>query len=454
MQAQTSMEVHQKDGTTVSIPIDRIDNVTFGERELEKLDNQYDIKGDIQAIGSVVATKGESNYVFSLYTEEGITQADATPAMKLTIPAEELGNAIDLATADPETVSVQIGEEKASLTGTLTVSFDKFKLNAIIALEANDAYLYPVRAAYRGGYTLNYASSNTFSVTPVEGTPASYTIPAVLRVKPAAAGQSVGIAFSDVEATNAEGMLQGSHAVWFTLAASKFNSSIDLAADKESYTMKFIDYATGTVYENIASGSLTTEQITDEKVYFKLEATLEDGTAFAADFYGTATDVESLDAMIPNPVLPNVFCYYNADGEQASEEEIVTVKYEKTTDGFHKLYFLQENGSTMDNYNTPQLQFSDALVNVGNIDLANLQANVGFSIKFKTIQLSSPDDKYGGYSPVPDNGTLNIAYDEATGTYTVYLEATNSYNMPAMEGYHGGDNTKVVISYKGTTEPK
>lgn len=451
------MEVHQKDGTTVSIPVDRIDNVTFGERQLETLNNQYDIKGNIQAIDSVAVTKSVTDYVFSLYTKEDATQAEPVPAMKLTIPVEELGNTIDLAMADPEKVSVQVGEEKLNLTGSLKVSFDKFKINAIITLEADDAYLYPVRAAYRGAYTLDYDADNTFSVTPTEGTPATYTIPTVLRMKPAAAGQSVGIAFGDVETTNAEGMLQANHAVWFTLAASKFNSTIDLAADKESYTMKFIDYATGTVYENIASGSLTTEQIEAEKVYFKLEATLEDGTAFAAEFYGAATDVESLEAMIPNPVLSNKFLYYNSDGVVETEKEIATVEYEKVTstsgDSYHKLYFVPENGSSMDTWNTPQLQFGDALVNAGNIDLAVLEKNVGFQLRYRAIQLYSNDDGYHGYSPIPDNGVLNIAYDEATGVYTIYLEVVNSNITPAF-GTAGGDNTKVVISYKGTVVNK
>ena len=54
-----------------------------------------------------------------------------------------------------------------------------------------------------------------------------------------------------------------------------------------------------------------------------------------------------------------------------------------------------------------------------------------------------------GYGNIPNNGTLTITKDES-GNYTISLDVRNKYSNNYTE--NGGDNTRLVLDFKGSVE--
>lgn len=454
--AQQVMTVHQKDGTVKTFPLTEVDQVTFDKATLPKLDNQYAVDSDVKSVGTVFMTKQSYDNEFALYQESGLTEQTPDKAMLvITLPDSLIGQTIDLTKVDYNTVTIAPGADADYYDfaeGTLKVSFDKFGNKVTFALESQTTTGSYVRLAYTGAFVRAYKADNAFIVAPQGQSGFRYNIASVLRVKPATTGAATQLAFGDATATTAEGLKQSHAAVWFTVSAAKLNSSLDLATDKASYTLRYIDYATGTTQENtVASGTLTTAQADGDKVYFSLFATLEDGTFLQARYYGTVTDVDQLDEMVPTPVLPNKVMSYDADGNLQVDQAILSLKYEESKYSGRKFYFATEGGNLKDPMATPVMQFSDALVNAGKIELANLKDGDGFYFQYKGVTLASPEAKYYGYMNNPNNGTLTITLD-ADGNYDIYLDVTNKYNTPGMNVTNGGDGTRIVLSYKGKAE--
>jgi len=283
----------------------------------------------------------------------------------------------------------------------------------------------------------------------------------VFRIKPAATGDATAFAFGNVAATTPDGLLSGNNAVWFSVSAAKVNTVIDLATDAGSYTFKYIDYATGTVYEEVTSGTITTAQTDGDKVYFTIDATLADGTIISGEYYGTVTDVESLDVLIPEVQYGNVILFYDSDGNETVNQEITEVKYSTSKDYTYSvsvttLYFAPEGSNISDPQACPQLSFTEQLVNAGKLNLVDLEDGSLFKINYKSMQLTSHDDKkYYGYSTYPDNGTVEISRDDE-GNYKVLLEVVNSYTTSNYNGETttGGNNSKLILSYKGAVTAK
>ena len=50
---------------------------------------------------------------------------------------------------------------------------------------------------------------------------------------------------------------------------------------------------------------------------------------------------------------------------------------------------------------------------------------------------------------MPNNGTLTVSKDE-NGVYEILLDVTNKYTNTNVS--NGGDNTRIVVNYKGTFE--
>ena len=71
-----------------------------------------------------------------------------------------------------------------------------------------------------------------------------------------------------------------------------------------------------------------------------------------------------------------------------------------------------------------------------------LVANAGI------IQLQSYAAGHG-YGNMPNNGTLTVSKDE-NGVYEILLDVTNKYTNSYTT--NGGDNTRIVVNYKGTFE--
>ena len=97
-----------------------------------------------------------------------------------------------------------------------------------------------------------------------------------------------------------------------------------------------------------------------------------------------------------------------------------------------------------------EVKVGSDLINAGEIDLANVGQEKVFDIKYNAggIQLQSYAAGYG-YGNMPNNGTLTVSKDE-NGVYEILLDVTNKYTNNYTS--NGGDNTRIVVNYKGTFE--
>lgn len=443
--AQTRvMTVFKKDGTKQTFRVAQVDSVAFEEKQQPDLSAQMAINDSVISIAKVVSMQNGDNYTLQLYPQTAAEEVGESPLFTITLPANQLSATIDLSSTTATVAATGVATTR--LSGSLRVAFDKLGKNISIELNALTGNGDELRAAYNGTFETAYAATNSFAFTPRDGEQTQYAIPAMLRMKAKSVGDVTSFAFADIAATTAKDLLGAHNAVWLAVSASKLNTTFDLATSSSSYTFRFIDYATGTVYDKVVSGSITTKQANDDKVYVKLEAVLDNGTKVNAEYFGTVTDVESLEEMMPTPVMANQYTFYNADGGVLTQMAVAKVT-SAVKNGVTTLTFVSEEG---DANGSPKLEFTDKFVNAGIVPLNNLQKGDGFNIQYGSFQLSSPEEKYYGYNNVPDNGSLKITQAD-DGTYDIYLEIVNSYTTPALNT-HGGDNSKLVLSYKGKVE--
>ncbi len=441
---------YQKNGKVETFQVKDIDRVAFEEAELVRLNNQYAASDEIRTIGSAVREQVVGGYRFALYEAKDVTTMEKNPLLDIFVAEEFIGKTLDLSTmTDGEaTLSLTGAPEYASLMGTLRVGYDKFGNNLIVSLEAETDKHQDIRAAYTGAFSTAYSVNGLLRVTPAEGETFEQSVASFFRMAATETGGATHFALGDVEATAPSGLLAGKYGVWVSLsAAALYKGEINLAESVGSYTIKLMDYAAGQVIENAKSGTLTTRLLDGDKVYITLNATLSDDTQVAAEFVGTPLDVESLDAMTPEKKHANEYAFYNADGKVATQCSITSVTRSTTGKGLYEFRFVSdEDGS----YNCPRLTVSPDFLNAGDIDLSQLEANT-FQIKYSSFQLYSPD---GDYRHIPTNGTLSISRD-AEGNYTFRFEAVNDYyTTQSGQTSYGGDNTRLVIYYKGSVTEK
>lgn len=442
------MTVVQKDGKQVTYLVDNVERVTFSERIKPTLDNQWALDDKITGITNVVISETTDSCMVSLY---GDSQTNATtPDIAITLPASLMGKDIDLTSDDAEHVTIRKEGVKVKPTGMLSVKFDKFGKNIMVTLESELNGGLEFRAVYKGTFGRSYDSSLAIKITPTEGEITTSHIASAFRIQPISVGDATHLAFSDVTASTPKDALQGKYAIWISVAASKLNSSaVNMATDAESYTFRLIDYTTGTVYDKVTEGTITTAVDFAGKQYVHVMATLDNGMQVEADYLGQYTNVDDLDPMIPTPVMQNGYHYYNSDGEETNSAIIEKVLYKDKT-SYMTLYLYPKGSTSKYDDSRIELQFSMALLNAGKIDLSQLKDGDMFSLKYTAggIQLTSPDAKYMGYSNVPNNGTLTISRDNE-GKYSVFLDVKNRYNCKANNVVNGGDNTRLVVSFNG-----
>lgn len=458
LQAQTQvMNVFKSDGTKVTYNVADIENVLFEDAPVT-LQNQYAYNSEVTDIKSVVLAPTMGGYVVSLYREEGITSFDDEeaddPLLSFWLSNEAVGADNDLSEGN-----VQLMVKDCKFTepqGTLNMSFDRMKTTVTISLNVKEGAQTDaeqnVRAEYSGAFATTYQTTDELIINDAEGEEIiDEYISSVLRQLPATTGGSTVFGLGDANASTAEGFLKGQYGVQFSVSASKLNSTIDLATETGSYTFKLIDYTTGTYDENVASGTITTDE-KDGMVYINLDVTMQSGQTVAFDYFEEVTDVDDLSGMIPQLVVNNQYIYYNSDGVESDQKNIVTLKYKKGT-SYTTFYFITEgeNVSETDTQVCPQLQLNNTLAQTSaTYDLSALKDGDLFRFRFKGMDLCSPDSKYSGYCNVPDNGTLNFSVD-AEGNYDIRIEVTNSYTN---NNGAGGDNTKAIVSYKGAAVAK
>ena len=442
------MTVVQKDGNQVTYLVKNIERVTFGERVKPTLDNQWALDDKVTDIESVVIGQKANSYTVSLYRTPN--PMGNVPDITITLPESLIGKNIDLASADAEGVVIYKEDTKVKPIGMLVVKFDKFGKNITVALESELEGEVEFRAVYKGTFSRSYDASSIIKITPTGGETTTKHIASAFRIQPASVGDATQLAFSDVTASTPKDVQEGKYAIWISVSASKFNNSaVDMATDADSYTFRLIDYATGTVHDKVTTGTITTAIDFAGQQYTHVVATLYDGTQVDADYLGPYADVDNLEPMIPTPVMQNGYHYYNSDGEEVNTAIIDKVLYKDKSS--YMILYLYPKGSTSKYDNSRvELQFNTSMLNAGKIDLAQLKDGDMFSLKYTAggIQLTSPDAKYGGYSNVPNNGTFTISRDN-NGNYSIYLDVTNRYDCKGTNVVNGGDNTRLVVSFKG-----
>ena len=453
-QTKRVMTVTTKDGNQVVYKVNNVQNVAFKEydayKELGR--NQMAFKGEAVKISKVTLLQSEGNNIFSLYAEEkeAETRAAATPMLKITLPETLMGTTIELGSDKAEGVKVEYNGEEMQLNGTLEAKISKSQ--ATITLKSETADYTDLVCRCVQAYTQIYEATNSINVTNVNQS-ADFNIASALVLEPKETGAATTFAFSDVVTTDAKGMLAGKIGVSVSIAASKlYAGTIDMAADAASYSFKYIDYETSIIYEKVKSGTITTAKDNDGKLYIKIDATMDDNRTVKLEYYGATAKVESLDDMKPAPVVNNGFKYYNADGKVDGNKTLGTC-YVKEYKGNFTFHFVPE-GEGKSSSEKVELKVSESLINIGEIDLATLAAKDTphtFNLKYNkgSIQLCSYKEGHG-YGLSPTIGTMTITKDEA-GVYEFSLDVTNKYikqNEPDKPAT--GDNTRLVLYYKGT----
>lgn len=444
-QTKRVMTVVQKDGTKTEYKVSSVQNVTFTDVELASLSNQWAYNDDVQSINKVTMQDAGDAYVFSIFG------ADAETAnLAITMPKTLMGKSVELGSENAEGVAVAYNGKDAKLSGTLQARFDKTKKNVSINLQAETADYSDLRCRWSGAFAQVYTASNSIKVTNVSEV-GNYQVASALMLKPATVGAATTFAFGDAEATTADGLLAGKAAVAVGISASKlYNGTIDMAADADSYTFKYVDYATRIVYEKVKAGTITTARDNDGKLYIKVNATLDDNRTVELEYYGNTTEVESLDAMIPAAVAENAFKYYNADGDVTINKNIGT-SYLDEYKGKLTFLFVPE-GESKSSYYAVTLKVSSDVINAGEIDLATLAeatSQTVFDFKFNAGGITLNSYALAGkYGLLPQQGTMKITKGE-DGVYEIALDITNKY---INSGIVRNANTRIVLNYKGTFE--
>ena len=442
-QTRRMMTVHQKDGTTKVYKVNSIENVTFTDEALATLSNQWAYNDDVKDLSKVTMLNANGSYEFALYGSD----SNIKPVFELTIPQSLMGKNIILGSDDAQDVKVAYNGETPKLTGTLQARFDKFKKNVTITLEAETADYSDLRCKWsNGAFTQIYSATNSIKTTNVNDVK-TYDIASALVLNPATTGAATTFAFGDVEATTADGLLAGKIGVAVSISASKlYNGTIDLAADADSYTLKYIDYATRVTYEKVKAGTITTAKDKDGKLYIKINATFDDNRTIELEYYGATTSVESLDGMTP-AVVSNSYKLYNPDGSILINKDICKVLF-KQKNNIYTFYLY--GGEFSSKYGEKvTLQVDEKFINAGTINLAKLKDGDNFKVKYSDVELCSPDAKYMGYSNTPDNGTFSIKKD-AAGNYEISLDVVNTYTNANTT--NGGNKERLVFNYNGAVE--
>ena len=443
-QTRRMMTVHQKDGTTKVYKVNSIENVTFTDEALATLSNQWAYNDDVKDLSKVTMLNANGSYEFALYGSD----SNIKPVFELTIPQSLMGKNIILGSDDAQDVKVAYNGETPKLTGTLQARFDKSKKNVTITLEAETADYSDLRCKWsNGAFTQIYSATNSIKTTNVNDVK-TYDIASALVLNPATTGAATTFAFGDVEATTADGLLAGKIGVAVSISASKlYNGTIDLAADADSYTLKYIDYATRVTYEKVKAGTITTAKDKDGKLYIKINATFDDNRTIELEYYGATTSVESLDGMTP-AVVSNSYKLYNPDGSILINKDICKVLFKQKSNIYTFYLYGGEFSSKYGEKVT--LQVDEKFINAGTINLAKLKDGDNFKVKYSDVELCSPDAKYMGYSNTPDNGTFSIKKD-AAGNYEISLDVVNTYtnkNTPNS----AGNKERFVFNYNGAVE--
>lgn len=296
-------------------------------------------------------------------------------------------------------------------------------------------------------------TEDAFSVIPSGGTEAGYaTIPAMLRQQPSEAGKPTIFGFGHVTATTAEDLTAGEYGVHVTVSAAKlYQGDIDLSTDKDSYMLKLVKYTEGgaeRIWDNVASGTLTTKiNAKNQRVTLQLDAVFSDGTVVTANYEGKPTDVESLDAAVPEIKYGNELFYFDTTGSEKHKNVVSATKSYSSFSGsttftlnFDSEVFTSSGGTT-----NIKIAIPETMLNSGDSSWSLAETTGEWRITFGGMFFyGATGTSMDTYSRIPDNGTLKVAVND--GVYEIHLEIINSY---VYNGLKSGTTERIIVHYEG-----
>lgn len=444
--AQTRvMKVVQTDGTVVTYKVANVQEVSFDERTMPTLQNQYAVNEEAFDIDSV--TRG----IDGLGSRFEIFDAEGTPRFNLWVTDDAMGRTHDLATASGEDVRLTAYTPEGDvrfMSGSLRVAFDKFGKNLTVDFTGeagNDDWA----IKYQGPFSTHYVSRQSIEATPDGGEPQSWQLKTALRMAPAEVGEPTRFVFAPAEGTTTAEMPAGDCAVLLSLPASALAAgSLDLS-ETGTYVLKFYQYThdgdntTFTVRESVLEGKVTYAETEDGRVYVKVNALFADSTRLETEYYGEPTAMDNIDGLEPKVFL-NLFTHFDADGNIATQQNLTGAEY-RVKSGKTNIYFMYDGADTSDERGrgVPLLILPESMMENGTYQLA--EAAEGFEFKYDAIQLA-----VGQWRNAPDNGMLTIEKDDE-GNITIILDVVNTYTVDMGSSVtKGGTPELITITYKGT----
>ena len=382
------------------------------------LSNQWQLNRETaQDIQSAVEWRSRDYTTFYLCHEASVTapeQLEGTEFIQITVP-NPVAEEIDLATAkDVQIVCGNLdSKQAASLTGSLRISKNEMHKSLIVRLDATmgDNRL---RADWKGGYAVGYTSTNTLTFTTAEGETLSASLSKIF-VNTTSATNSVAFGLKENPATVEE--LMDRYAVQFNV--SDLNQDITLETSKE-YSLKVFDYLTYQTFDSskeTMKGALKVWNDGSEKLYFFLDAALDNGIHVVAEWYGDPTAAEAFDLTPVKPFRPN-FKITQENGDVTKDEDIIELQVRENpnfqsnvsgaTFSAYEFYFVNKytaGSGVNDASATPVLVVNKDYIGKENIDLTQKAAIFDFQYQaFNASGIASPTD----YSGTTDKGSLTV----------------------------------------------
>ena len=408
-------------------------NITFNGNEkngvrkatLPILSNQFQVKKSISKIGSVVERRHFDHTVLYLYTEKDVTTTpeEGAPSDYMMISFNKTTKGtVDFGLAPKDAYQIVYGDldsnNAQTIEGSLKVSSNTLN-QKIITLESKIDGVY-VRASWKGAYFAAYESSNSISVTSVEGETATASLKKMFRAN--IDNTNLFYMGLNENATNLEELIEGQFALQFNVAT--IGKTIDLAKDN-NYNLILHDYATYKSYNSRKEGirgTLTTAydpQGNKNLVYIRVDAEFVDGPKIACEWYGILTTVEQGDL---TPVRPEqTFKIYAKNGIDVEKEVVITEVQMRENNNFqssmsgerfpaYEFYFVNEmtaiNGGVDYAEATPKIVINKEYVGKGVVDLTQKLPIFEFAYKpFNASGIASPSS----WSGTTDRGTISVS---------------------------------------------
>ena len=217
----------------------------------------------------------------------------------------------------------------AICAATLTAAIEEEMM--IIRLANGNTVEYPVESVSSVRFEVREIRQDFMVTFPGADPIVTPIINPIFRVVPTETGQPVAFGFGTVEtAENPADITAGEFGVLMSVSPSKvYTGTIDLAAEKSSYSLQLLQYEDGEVktrWIDVTSGEITTSRnIKNGQVSIAIDAIFDDGTSLRVECSGRPSDVTSIDAMIPEHQFSNEAFYYNSDEKLVGNPTVESV---------------------------------------------------------------------------------------------------------------------------------